>query len=161
MRNELSDCQLFFCPECDTTTPHCPFDKCLTCQALPLDETKTSEILLQAAAVGVVPPRTRGKSLIKVAALVGDFQFPRPNGAVRGVTEFPILALATTIVEFRMRREAITATKHQIEQWLREILVASELDGSYEAVSGRTISSLCGQKILIKINTGQYRLADA
>jgi len=23
------------------------------------------------------------------------------------------------------------------------------------------ISSLCGQKILIKINTGQYRLADA
>lgn len=161
VRNELSDCQLFFCPKCDTTTPHSPFDKCLTCQALPLDEAKTSEILLQAAAFGVVPPRTRGKSLIKVAALVGDFQFPRPNEVVRGVTEFPILALATTIVEFRMRREAITATKHQIEQWLREILVASELDGSYEAVSGRTISSLCGQKILIKISTGQYRLADA
>lgn len=161
VRNELTDCYLQPCAECDTTTPHDPFGTCLTCLALPLDEARTSAIVLQAAELGVMPSSTRGQSLIKVAALVGDFQFPRSNEAVRGITELPVLDLATTIVEFRMRREATIATKSQIEQWLQEVLVASELDDSNVAVAGRTISSLCGQKILMKIDTGQYRLADA
>ncbi|UJB31370.1 hypothetical protein [Chromobacterium sp. Beijing] len=161
VRNELTDCYLQPCAECDTTTPHgWLLRTCLTCQASPLDEAKSSAIVLQAAKLDVVQSSTRGQSLIKVAALVGDFQFPRFNGAVRGMTEIPVLDLATTIVEFRMRCEAIVATKSQIEQWLREILVASELDDTTEALAGRTISSLCAQKILVKINTGRYRLTD-
>jgi len=92
-----------------------------------------------------------------VTTLVGDVRFPRFNEAVRGITEVPVLGLATTIVEFRMRRKAIIATKTQIEQWLRDVLVASDLDSSM----GRTIGSLCAQKILVKIDIGRYRLTDA
>jgi hypothetical protein len=160
VRNELTDSFLHPCAECDTTTPHDPFGTCLTCLALPLDEASISAIVLQAAELSVVQSSTRGQSLIKVAALVGDFRFPRFNDAVHGTTKVPVLELATTIVEFRMRREAIVATKSQIEQWLREVLVASELDDSTEALAGRTISSLCAQKILVKIDTGRYRLMD-
>lgn len=160
VRNELTDCYLHPCAECDTTTPHDRFGICLTCQASPLDEAETSAIVLQAAELDVVRSSVRGQSLIKVAALVGDFQFSRSNDTVRGMTEIPVLDLATTIVEFRMRREAIVATKSQIEQWLREVLVASELDDSTVSLAGRTISSLCAQKILVKINTGRYRLTD-
>lgn len=160
-RNGLTDCDLQPCAECDTTTPHDWHSRCcLTCQASPLDEATSSEIVLQAAKLDVVRPSARGQSLIKVAALVGDFRFPRFNQDVRGITKVRVLDLATTIVEFRMRREAIVATKSQIEQWLREVLVASELDDSTAALAGRTISSLCAQKILVKIDTGRYRLTD-
>lgn len=160
VRNELTDCSLRPCTECGTTTPHNPFGTCLTCLASPLDEARISAIVLQAAELGVVRSITRGQSLIKAAALVGDFQFPRSNDTVCGMTEVPVLALATTIVEFRMRREATVATKSQVEQWLREVLVASELDDSIVVLAGRTISSLCGQKILVKIDTRRYRLTD-
>ncbi|HZW26506.1 MAG TPA: NERD domain-containing protein/DEAD/DEAH box helicase [Gallionella sp.] len=160
-RNGLTDCYLQPCAECDTTTPHDWHSRCcLTCQASPLDEAQSSEIVLQAAELDVVRSSARGQSLIKVAALVGEFRFPRFNDDVRGITKVPVLDLATTIVEFRMRREAIVATKSQIEQWLREVLVANELDDSIEALAGRTISSLCAQKILVKIDTGRYRLTD-
>lgn len=161
VRNELTNCFLQPCAKCDTTTPHDPFGTCLTCPALPLDEANISAIVLHSAELGVVRSVTRGKSLIKVAALVADFQFPRSNGAVHGITEVPVLDLATTIIEFRMRREAIVATKSQIEQWLREVLVASDLDDSIVHLVGRTIGSLCAQKILVKIDTGRYRLTDA
>jgi hypothetical protein len=159
-RNKLTDCFLQRCAECDTTTPHDPFGTCLTCLALPLDEARISAIVLQAAELSAVQSSIRGQSLIKVAALVGDFRFPQFNDAVHGTTELPVLELATTIIEFRMRREAIVATKSQIVQWLREILVASELDDPTEALAGRTISSLCAQKKLVKIDTGRYRLMD-
>ncbi|MBX3683291.1 MAG: NERD domain-containing protein/DEAD/DEAH box helicase [Thauera sp.] len=160
VRNELTECYLRPCAECGTTTPHDVRRKCLTCLVSPLDEARTSAIVLQAAELGAVRSSTQGQSLIKVAALVGDFQFPRSNDTVRGMTEVPDLDLATTIVEFRMRREATVATKSQVEQWLREVLVASELDAPIAALAGRTISSLCAQKILVKINTGRYRLTD-
>lgn len=160
VRNELTECYLHPCAKCDTTTPHDAFRKCLTCLASPLDEGRTSEIVQQAAKLGIVRSMTRGQSLIKVAALVGDFRFPRSNDPVRGMTEVPVLFLATTIVEFRMRREATVATKSQVEQWLRKMLVASELDDSIEGLAGRTIGSLCAQKLLVKIDTGRYRLTD-
>lgn len=161
VRNELTDCYLLPCAKCGTTTPHDRFDVCLTCQASPLNEAKTSTIVSQAAELDVVRSSTRGRSLINVASLVGNFQFPRCNDAVRGITEVPVLDLATSIVEFRMRHEAIVATKSQIEQWLREVLVASDLDDSIVPLVGRTIGSLCAQKILVKIDTGRYRLTDA
>lgn len=160
VRNELTECYLRPCAECGTTTPHDVRRKCLTCLVSPLDESRTSAIVLQAAELGAVRSTTQGQSLIKVAALVGDFQFPRSSDTVRGMTEVPVLDLATTIVEFRMRREATVATKTQVEQWLREVLVASELDAPITALAGRTISSLCAQKILVKIDTGRYRLTD-
>lgn len=160
VRNELTECYLHPCAECGTTTPHDVRRTCLTCLASPLDEARTSAIVLQAAELGAVRSSTQGQSLIKVAALVGDFQFPRSNETVRGMTEVPVLDLATTIVEFRMRREATVATKSQVEQWLREVLLASELDAPTAALAGRTISSLCAQKILVKIDTGRYRLTD-
>lgn len=160
VRNELTECYLQPCAECDTTTPHNPFGKCLTCLASPLDEARTSAIVQQAAELSIVRSSTPGQSLIKVAALVGDFQFPHQNDTVRGITEIPVLFLATTIVEFRMRRERAIATKRQMEHWLREVLVDSELDDSIEGLTGRTISSLCGQKLLVKIDTGRYRLTD-
>lgn len=160
VRNELTECYLRPCAECGTTTPHDVRRKCLTCLVSPLDESRTSAIVLQAAELGAVRSSTQGQSLIKVAALVGDFQFPRSSDTVRGMTEVPVLDLATTIVEFRMRREATVATKTQVEQWLREVLVASELDAPIAALAGRTISSLCAQKILVKIDTGRYRLTD-
>lgn len=160
VRNELTECYLRPCAECGTTTPHDVRRKCLTCLVSPLDEARTSAIVLQAAELGAVRSSTQGQSLIKVAALVGDFQFPRSSDTVRGMTEVPVLDLATTIVEFRMRREATVATKTQVEQWLREVLVASELDAPIAALAGRTISSLCAQKILVKIDTGRYRLTD-
>lgn len=158
VQNELTGCYLHHCSECGTTTPHDAHRICLTCPALPLDEARTSEIVLQAAELGEVRPSSRGQSLIKVAALVGDFRFPRSNGSVRGVTEMPVLDLATTIVEFRMRSEAAVATKPQMEQWLREVLLVSELDDAIEGLVGRTISSLCGQKLMVKIDTGCYQL---
>jgi len=145
VRNELTECYLRPCAECGTTTPHDVRRKCLTCLVSPLDESRTSAIVLQAAELGAVRSTTQGQSLIKVAALVGDFQFPRSSDTVRGMTEVPVLDLATTIVEFRMRREATVATKTQVEQWLREVLVASELDAPIAALAGRTISSLCAQ----------------
>jgi len=160
VRNELTDCYLLPCTECGTTTPHDHLDRCLTCQASPLDETRPSAIVLQAAQLDVVESSSQGQSLIKVAALIGNFQFPRFNDPVYGITGLPVLYLATTIIEFRMRLEARVTTKSQIEQWLREVLVGSELDDSIEALTGRTISSLCAQKILEKIATGRYRLTD-
>lgn len=161
VRNELTGCYLHSCAECGTTTPHDAHRICLTCLASPLDEARTSEIVMQAAELRVVRSSTREQSLIKVAALVGDFQFPRSNDAVSRMTEVPVLFLATTIVEFRMRRGAIVATKSQMEQWLREVLVASDLNDSIEGLTGRTISSLCAQKLLVKIDTGRYRLTDS
>lgn len=160
VRNELTDCYLLPCVKCDTTTPHDVRGTCLTCLTSPLDQARISAIDLQAAELGVMRSSTRGQSLIKVAALVGDFQFPRSHGSVCGMTEVPVLDLATTVVEFRMRCGATVATKSQMEQWLREVLVAGDLDDSIEGLAGRTISSLCGQKILVKIGTGQYRLTD-
>lgn len=160
VRNELTECYLRPCAECGTTTPHDVRRKCLTCLVSPLDEARTSAIVLQAAELGAVRSSTQGQSLIKVAALVGDFQFPRSNDTVRGMTEVPDLDLATTIVEFRMRREATVATKSQVEQWLREVLVASELDVPTATLARRTITSLCSQKIMVKINPGRYRLTD-
>ena len=161
VRNELTDCYLQPCSECNTTTPHSWFlRKCLTCQASPLDEAKSASIVMQAERLNDIQSGAKGQSLIKVAALVGDFQFPSSNYAIRGMTEIPVLDLATTIVEFQMRRGAVVATKSQIEQWLREVLVASELDDSIKGLAGRTISSLCAKKILVKFGTGQYRLMD-
>ncbi len=160
VRNELTDCYLYPCTECGTTTPHTVGRACLTCLASPLDEARIAEIVIQADELSIVRSNTRGQSLIKVAALVGDFQFRGSNDAVRGVTEVPSLLLATTVVEFRMRREATVATKSQMEQWLREVLVASDLDDSIEGLAGRTVGSLCAQKLLLKIDTGRYRLAD-
>ena len=160
VRNKLTDSYLRPCVECATTTPHDAHETCLTCLTSPLDEGRTSEIAQQAADLGIARSGTRGQSLINVAALVGDFQFPYSNYAVREMTEVPVLFLATTIVEFRMRCEARVATKSQMEQWLREVLVASDLDDSIEGLVGRTIGSLCGQKILVKIDTGRYRLTD-
>lgn len=160
VRNELTGCYLHPCAECDTTTPHDVFLRCQTCLTSPLDEVRTSEIVLQAAEFGIARSRMRGQSLINVAALVGDFQFPRSNATVSGMTEVPVLFLATTIVEFRMRRGATVATKFQVEQWLREVLVASDLNDSIEVLTGRTIGSLCAQKLLVKIDTGRYRLTD-
>lgn len=161
VRNELTDCYLQLCTECDTTTPHSyHLRKCLTCDVSPLVEVQYASIVMQAAKLDAIQPGMYGQSLIKVASLVGDFQFPRSNYAVRGMTKIPVLDLATTIVEFRMRRSAVVATKSQIEQWLEEVLVASELDDSIEGLAGRTIGSLCAQKILMKFDTGQYRLMD-
>jgi hypothetical protein len=77
-----------------------------------------------------------------------------------GNTEVPVLFLATTIVEFRMRCEATVATKSQVVQWLRGVLVARDLDDSVESLAGRTISSLCAQKLMVKIEAGKYRLTD-
>jgi hypothetical protein len=160
VRNEPTDCHLHHCAVCDTTTPHQDHLTCLTCLASPLDDAKTTAVILQSADLGTVRSITTGQSLIKVAALVGNFQFPRQNDTVRGVTEVPVLFLATTIVEFRMRSMGTVATKSQMEQWLREVLVASELDDSIEGLAGRTIGSLCGQKLLVRIGTGRYRLTD-
>jgi hypothetical protein len=98
------------------------------------------------------------QSLIKVAALVGDFKFPGTNGIVNRMTEVPALDLATTIVEFRMYCGSPVATKSQIVQWLREVFVLSELDDSVEGLAGRTIGSLCAKRQLEKIDTGRYRL---
>lgn len=159
--NGLTECYLHPCVECSTTTPHNVLGKCLTCLASPLDEARVAEIVLQAAQLGAARPWEPGQSLIKVAALVGDFPFPRTNDAVWGVTEVPVLFLATTIIEFQMRRTATVATKSQVVQWLRDILVASDLDDSFEGLAGRTIGSLCAQRILVKIGTGQYRLTDS
>lgn len=162
VRNELTDCVLRFCAECNTITPHSVFHDCLTCQASPLDESVVSEIVQQAAEMGTTQPRARGRgqSLIRAAGLVGDFRFPRSIDSVSGVTEVPVLFLATTIVEFQMRHAATVATKSQVVQWLRDALVPSDLDYSIESLAGRTISSLCAQKILVKIGTGRYRLMD-
>ncbi|WP_206623388.1 hypothetical protein, partial [Pseudomonas aeruginosa] len=94
------------------------------------------------------------------AALVRDYNFPRSLDPVRGITEVDFLTLATTVVEFRMRCEASVATKSQVVRWLREVLVVSDLVGSVESLAGRTISSLCAQKLIVKIDTGKYRLTD-
>lgn len=158
VRNELTSCYLLPCATCDTVTPHDARGTCQTCLSSPLDNARTTVITLQAAELGVVRSGTRGQSLVKVAALVGDFQFPCAGDLIRGITEVPVLFLATTIVEFQMRRGATVATKSQMEQWLREMLEASELDDSIERLTGRTISSLCGQKLLVKIATGRYQI---
>lgn len=160
VRNELTEGYLKPCTECKTITPHNMYGACLTCLASPLDEAGVSEIVLQASELGAARSIMRGQSLIKVAALVGDFQFPRSNDTVCGITEVPVLFLATTIVEFRMRSEATVATKSQVVQWLREVLVASDLDDSIESLAGRTIGSLCAQKLMVKIEVGIYRLSD-
>ncbi|MFM9866429.1 nuclease-related domain-containing DEAD/DEAH box helicase [Achromobacter xylosoxidans] len=158
-RNEPTGCYLRHCVECNTFTPH-TVRTCLTCLSPPLDESTASEIVLQAANFGTARPGMRGQSLIKVAALVGNFHFPRSNDAVYGQTEMPDLFLATTIVEFRMRQGSPIATRSQIEYWLREMLVASDLDDSIERLAGRTIGSLCAQDLLLRIGTGRYRLTD-
>lgn len=160
VRNELTDCYLRACDTCGTTTPHDVRDTCLTCLVSPLEDAEVSAIVLQADGLGGMQAKLQGQSLIKVAALVGDFQFPHSNDTVRGITEVPDLMLATTIVEFRMRCGTPVATKSQMEQWLREVLVASDLNDSIQGLAGRTISSLCAQKLLVKIGIGRYRLND-
>ncbi|BEU97039.1 AAA family ATPase [Acidovorax sp. DW039] len=159
VRNELTDSYLHQCTKCCTITPHDPYGECLTCTASALDETRIPAIVLQATNFGIMPPSARGASLLKTAAVVENFDFPRANDSVRGITEMPALFLATTIVEFRMRTETGVANKAQINQWLREVLVSSELDDPIEDLVGRTISSLCAQKLLVKIDTGRYRLS--
>ena len=159
-RNELTDGYLRPCAKCNNTTPHDMFGACLTCLAAPLDEARVSEIILHAADLSSVQSTARGQSIIEVAALVGNYQFPHSNDIVSGITEVHVLPLATMIVEFRMRCEATVATKSQVVQWLREVLVASDLDDSVESLAGRTISSLCAQKLIVKIETGKYRLID-
>ncbi|MHC9242897.1 AAA family ATPase [Pseudomonas aeruginosa] len=158
--NGLTEGYLRPCANCNTMTPHNLKGACLTCLATPLDETRVSEIVRQANDLGCELSGTRGHSLIKVAALVGDFQFPRFNDNVSGVDYVPALYLAATIIEFRMRSAAVVATKAQVVQWLRDVLVAGDLDDTIEGLAGRTISSLCAKKILVKINTGRYRLTD-
>ncbi|WP_432718869.1 hypothetical protein QQL38_23790 [Pseudomonas syringae] len=59
-----------------------------------------------------------------------------------------------------MRREATIVTKSQVMQWLQEVLETGDLDGSMENLTGRTIGSLCVQKIMVKIDAGTYRLSD-
>lgn len=160
VRNELTEGYLKHCNECVTMTPHNMYGMCLTCLASPLDELIVSEIVEEATQMGHTQSNLRWQSLINVAALIGDFQFPRSNDSVYGISELPVLFLATTIVEFRMRNETAIATKSQVVQWLREVLVASELNDSIETLAGRTISSLCAQKLMVKIDTGTYRLSE-
>lgn len=161
VRNELTEGYLKPCTECNTMTPHNMYGACLTCLVEPLDEAKVFEVAQQAVELGTARSMKRGQSLIKVAALVGNFEFPRSNDPVCGITEVPVLFLATTIVEFRMRNEATVATKSQVVQWLREGLVPSDLDDSIESIAGRAIGSLCGQKLMVKIEAGKYRLTDS
>jgi hypothetical protein len=158
VRNEPTDCRLQHCAECDNITPHDGLRKCLTCLAPPLSEASVSEIVRHAATFGKVHSGLPWQSLINVAVLVANFQFPRSNEGVRGIVEVPALFLATTIVEFRMRNEAPVAQKSQMEQWLREVLLVEELDDSIEDLTGRTIGSLCAQKLLKKTDIGRYRL---
>jgi hypothetical protein len=160
VHNSLTGCYLQRCAKCGTTTPHDAHEICLTCLASPLDEATISEIVLQAADLGIVRSSTRGQSLINVAALVGNFRFGRSPYGVGDATKLPVVILATTIVEFRMRHGATVATKPQMRQWLQDVLVLSELDDSVESLLGRTISSLCGQKILGKLAPARYRLLD-
>jgi hypothetical protein len=134
VRNELTEGYLKPCTECNTMAPHNMYGACLTCLAKPLDEANVFEIAQQAVELGAARSMKRGQSLIKVAALVGNFEFPRSNDPVYGITEVPVLFLATTIVEFRMRNEATVATKSQVVQWLREGLVPSDLDDSIRAL---------------------------
>lgn len=161
VRNELTGCCLRPCPTCNTTTPHDTRDTCLTCLAEPLDEDTINGIVRQSAVLGSLQSGIRWQSLIKVAALVGEFRFPGSNDSVRGMTEMPVLALTTTIIEFQMRCGAKVATKVQIEQWLQEELVVSELDDSIKNLAGHAISSLCARRKLAKIDTGRYQLTDS
>ncbi|MEK8052133.1 AAA family ATPase [Ideonella sp. DXS22W] len=159
VRNEPTDCRLQHCAECDNITPHDGLGKCLTCLAPPLSEARVSEMVRHAATFGKVHSGLPWQSLVNVAVLVTNFEFPRSNESVRGIDEVPALFLATTIVEFRMRNEAPVAQKTQMEQWLRDVLVVEELDDSIEGLTGRTVGSLCAQKLLKKIGIGRYRLA--
>lgn len=158
VRNDLTEGRLRCCTECTTMTPHDTYGACMTCLAPPLDEFVVSEIVQQATQLRIAQSNMHGQSLINVAALVGNFQFPHFDDMVRGITKVPVLYLATTIVEFRMRNESTDATKSQIVRWLREILVDRDLNDSIETLAGRTISSLCAQKLMVKIDTGTYRL---
>jgi hypothetical protein len=159
-RNELTEGYLKPCTECETVTPHNMYGACLTCLAPSLNEAGVCEIVQQATDLSIERSTVSGKSLMRVAALVGDFRFPRSNDVVRGITEVPSLFLATTVVEFRMRREATIVTKSQVMQWLQDVLETGDLDGSMENLTGRTIGSLCAQKIMVKIDAGTYRLSD-
>jgi len=158
LRNELTNGYLYHCSKCNTTTPHDVNKICLTCLVTPLDEGRVAKVVRQAEEFGRVRSRTVWQSILNVAMLVGDFRFPRLNDNVCGEDEFPLLILATTIVEFRMRRKATVAIKSQIEEWLREVLVSSDLNKSIKDIAGRAISSLCAQKILRKIGHGRYSL---
>lgn len=160
VRNEPTDCMLLPCAECNTVTPHEGRGSCLTCAALPLDEASVSAIALQATDLTIVRPSTRWQSLIRVAAIVGDFPLQSSLEKVRRISEMPALSLATTIIEFRMLREAPVVTKSQIQKWLGDVLSAAELDQSIECLAGRAISSLCARKLILKSGTGRYRLAD-
>lgn len=53
-----------------------------------------------------------------------------------------------------MHCEASVATKSQVVRWLREVLVVSDLVSAVESLVGRTINSLCAQKLIVKIDTG-------
>ncbi|SVK36129.1 Uncharacterised protein [Acinetobacter baumannii] len=53
-----------------------------------------------------------------------------------------------------MHCEASVTTKSQVVRWLREVLVVSDLVSAVESLVGRTISSLCAQKLIVKIDTG-------
>ncbi|QYY84662.1 NERD domain-containing protein/DEAD/DEAH box helicase [Pseudomonas germanica] len=160
VRNELTEGSLKHCKECVTMTPHNMYGMCLSCPAAPLDQLVVSEIVLQASQMGDKQSNLRWQSLINVAVLIGNFQFPRSNDSVYGIIEFPVLFLATTIVEFRMRNEAAVATKSQVVHWLQEVLVARELNVSIEILARSTINSLCAQKLMVKIETGTYRLSE-
>ncbi len=52
-----------------------------------------------------------------------------------------------------MRNGATVATTSEVVQWLRD-----GLDHSIESLAGRAIGSLCGQKLMVKIEAGKYRL---
>ncbi len=57
-----------------------------------------------------------------------------------------------------MRNEATVASQSEVVQWLRDGLVTSDLDDSIESLAGRAIGSLCGQKLMVKIEAGSTGL---
>lgn len=59
-----------------------------------------------------------------------------------------------------MRNEATVASQSEVVRWLRDGLT-SDLDDSIESLAGRAIGSLCGQKLMVKIEAGKYRLTDS
>ncbi|WP_218187512.1 hypothetical protein, partial [Pseudomonas sp. SHC52] len=161
VRNELTEGWLRPCTECEAMTPHDKFNRCLTCVSSPLDDESISRIAMQAALLATARSSARGNSMFNAAALIRDFQFPDENEYLYAVDEFPDLFIATSVIEYRMRCNASTATKDEVVQWLREIFVLSDLGCSYEVLAGRAIGSLCAKKLMSKIDTGKYRLSDS
>ncbi|ANH66602.1 ATP-binding protein [Mitsuaria sp. 7] len=158
VRNSLTEGDLQDCESCGGRTPHHLRRGCLACETAPLDDEEARSLAGLASHLDAIHT-DKAQSVINVAALVGDSKFQRMEEWVGGGTVFfPELFLATSIIEFRMLRGAPAATKSQMEQWLRDMLVASELTDSIEGLTGRAIGSLCGQKLLMKTGPGQYQL---